>query len=140
MEPKIHSVTYKSGITFYHFEFQFKPENTRMPKDFPARKQLDDKAMNFKYGQFEVFIPARFLKLPQACTTNYIVRMPQTLDLELGAAFITEKQALYNRIAQVVAGTRDSYNAVIEISHESGCNLFFRTAKGRYIDYLGPLK
>jgi hypothetical protein len=138
-EPEIYSVTYKSGFTFQHFQFRFTLENTKMPIDFPRRRQLDDKAENFNYGQFEVFIPAVFLELPQACKSNYIVRMPQTLDLNQ-EKFIKEKQDLYYKLKKVASGSLDEYSAVIEITHKNGCNLFFRTAKVRYIDYVGPLK
>ena len=108
-----------------------------MPSDFPSRKQLDDQAENFIYGQFEVFIPASEITLPLGCKTNYIVRMPQTLSQE---AFIGAKQDVYRKIKQVASGALNEYDAIIEITYQSGCNLFFRTAYGKYIDYTGVLR
>ena len=139
VEPEIYSITYKSGKTFKHFKFQFTPETIKLPKEFPTRKQLDEKAINFRYGQFEVFIPAEHLNLPQACRSNYIVRMPQTLDLSK-KMYIKEKQDLYFQLKKVALGSLDKYSAVIEITYKKGCNLFFRTAKGKYIHYAGTLK
>ena len=138
VEPKIHSVTYKSGATFMHFQFEFTHENIRLPKDFSNRKQLDDSTENFKYGQFEVFIPSQYLQLPQNCKTNYIARMGQTLELSKESE-IKEKQELYFTLVEVAQGNLISKNVTFEIYYKKGCNIFFRTFNGKYISYLGKI-
>jgi len=137
--PEIHSITYKSGATFHHFQLELTKENLLLPSDFPDRKQLDDTTDNFKYGQFEVFIPAKHLQLPMGCKSNYIARMGQTLGRGK-ENLIKEKQNLYKSLVEVYEGKLEAVNAVFEMTYKNGCNIFFRTSKGRYVDYLGTVK
>ena len=137
--PEIHSATYKSGATFYHFQIELNKENLLLPRDFPNREQLNDASDQFKYGQFEVFIPAKYLQLPMGCKSNYIARMGQTLGRG-NEALIQEKQDLYKSLVDVYEGKLEAINAVFEMTYKSGCNIFFRTSKGKYVDYLGAAK
>ena len=137
--PEIQSTTYKSGATFNHFQLELTKENLLLPSNFPDRKKLDETATNFKYGQFEVFIPAEYLRLPMGCKTNYIARMGQTLG-KGKEHLIQEKQDLYKSLVDVYNGKKEAVKAVFEMTYKGGCNIFFRTSKGKYIDYLGAAK
>jgi hypothetical protein len=87
-----------------------------------------------------VFIPAQALQLGMGCKRNYIVRMPQTLDLKRTEEIKT-KRALFSAIQQVREGKRKQVPVVIEVTNDEGCNLFFRTDSGYgYVDYVGPLR
>ena len=137
--PEISTVTYKSGATFHHFELELTKDILLLPKDFPERKQLDETTENFKYGQFEIFIPAQSLDLPMGCKTNYIARMGQTIGRNK-ESLILEKQDLYRSLVDVYEGKRTSVKAVFEMSYKNGCNIFFRTSKGKYVNYIGSAK
>lgn len=58
-------------------------------------------AEQFKYGQFEVFVPVTAIDLPTTCAKYYILRMPQTMDSNQKAELQREQQ-LYFDIARVV--------------------------------------
>lgn len=137
--PEIQSTTYKSGATFHHFQLELTKENLLIPSDFPDRKKLDETATNYKYGQFEVFIPTKYLQLPMDCKTNYIARMGQTLG-KGKESLIQEKQDLYKSLVDVYKGKKEAVKVVFEMTYRSGCNIFFRTSRGKYIDYLGAAK
>ena len=138
--PQIHTIVTK-GTVFRHFEIELTENNTLLPKDIKNRVRLDDTADNFKYGQFEVFIPANSLNLPLKCKGNYIVRMPQTLDKN--KAEIQRKQSLYYSIEDAKTKGKKAVRVVLEMSSYPGyaCNLFFRVdGKGTYVDYVGKIK
>jgi hypothetical protein len=140
IEPKVHTVESK-GTVFRHFEIELSVSNTLLPKEINSRERLDDTADNFKYGQFEVFIPAKYLKLPLRCKGNYIVRMPQTIDGDKQE--IERKQSLYYAIRDARQGRSESLRVVLEMSYAPGyaCNLFFREdGKGKYIDHVGKIR
>jgi hypothetical protein len=137
--PQIHTVSYKeSGKEFQHFQFRFTQENLKLPHDIPGRIRLDDHAINFEYGQFEVFVHSSQLKLPQNCERNYIIRMLQTLNKN--PEQVATKQRLYHNLKSVYYGEKASFDAVVEITDRTGCNLYFRSFDGGYISYTGPLK
>jgi len=139
--PEIHTVIGKNGLKFRHFEIQLSSENTLLPGDPKNnRKRLDEYSENFKYGQFEVFIPEKSLSLELGCKSNYIVRMPMTLDL-LQKTSITQKQALFYAIKKAVESKTGTVHVVIELTYNEGCNLFFRDGPGgRYIGYVGAIR
>jgi len=139
--PEIHAVTGKNGIKFRHFEIQLSSENTLLPGDPKIhRKRLDEHSENFEYGQFEVFIPAKSLGLGLGCKSNYIVRMPMTLDRSQKTS-IKQKQALFYAIKKAVESKTGTVHVVIELTYNEGCNLFFRDGPGgRYIDYVGAIR
>jgi hypothetical protein len=146
VKPDIVTVTGKYGLKFRHFAFNLNKDNVLLPREVSMQRmhdeKLDEKADNFQYGQFEVFIPARALQLSLGCKRNYIVRMNQTLDLKRTEEIKT-KQALFYAIQQVREGKRQQVPVVIEFhyGYDKGCNLFFRTGSGgRYVDYVGPLR
>lgn len=138
--PKIHTIT-RGGTTFRHFELVLSSENTLLPNAPQIRRErLDENSKNFEYGQFEVFIPAKNLDIELGCKSNYIVRMPMTIEKEKDSD-IKAKQALFFAIKKAVETRTGSVRVVLEITYEKGCNLFFRDGpNGRYIDYVGPIK
>lgn len=138
-EPIIHKLTYPSGASFQHFQLSLTAKNLLLPQDIIHRAKLDEHAKNFRYGQFEIFIPATQLKLQQDCQTNYIARMPQTLDVTKQTA-IAEKQQLFFRLKDIYLGKAEPIIVVFEAPYSKGCNIFFRHYRGQYIDYIGPLK
>ena len=73
------------------------------------------------------------------CKTNYIARMGQTLG-KGKESLIQEKQDLYKSLVDVYKGKKEAVKAVFEMSYKSGCNIFFRTSKGKYINYTGSAK
>lgn len=140
IEPKIYTVVRK-GVAFRHFEVELSSTNTLLPRDIRRRERLDETAENFRYGQFEVFIPPPSLTLPNRCKGNYIVRMPQTLDQDKQE--IKRKQTLYHRISDAQHDSTKTVRVVLELSNDAdyACNIFFRTdSRGRYIDYVGEIR
>lgn len=138
--PKITTVI-TNGTVFQHFEIELSKNNVLLPADVNNRERLDDSAENFKYGQFEVFISEKNLKLPLQCKRNYIVRMPQTLNENRDE--IERKQSLYYAIKNAKIAGKKTVRVVLEISSDPdyACNLFFRSdGKGRYVDYVGKIR
>jgi hypothetical protein len=127
------------------------------------RKEIiDEQSINFKkYGQFEIFIPVE--KFPYAShKSGYVIlRMGQTLvDNKYSDHFkdpkrydyVAEKQALYNRIKAMKESGKGGVEVIIELNpyievksenplelELTQRNVSFRTAHGRYIDYVGQL-
>lgn len=149
--PKIYEVMGKNGLHFQHFEFLFSYQNTVLPRDSRLESlnrfkadPLDEKSDNFKYGQFEVFIPVATLNLHTSCKKFYIVRMPQTLNIEEKAK-IEKKQNLFLAIQKAVRTKKGSVKAIIDNTESaekySPCNLYFRSnSNGDYVDYVGRLR
>ena len=138
--PRVHTIVNK-GTVFEHFEVVLSKKNLLLPREVKNRERLDETTDNFKYGQFEVFIPTRLLTLPLNCKGNYIVRMPQTLDEDKAA--IKRKQALYYTIRDARTSGEGAVRVVLAMVDNEGyaCNLFFRDdRRGRYVDYVGKLR
>ncbi|MCF7887676.1 MAG: hypothetical protein K9L76_00200 [Candidatus Omnitrophica bacterium] len=173
---QIHKTT-TNGMVYYHIKYILTPENTLLsndPKVVAAlglkrnaenyRKDiLDEQSVNFKkYGQFEIFIPAKRFPCKGSHKSGYIIlRMPQTLvDNEYSDHskdpkrydYVAEKQALYNRIKAMKESGEGSVEVIVELNpyvevksknplklELTQPNVFFRTAYGRYIDHVGSL-
>ena len=123
---------------------------------------LDEQSINFKEnGQFEIFIPVKKFPFAYHKSGYVIVRMAQTLvDNEYSDHskdpkrydYVAEKQVLYNRIKEMKESGKGSVDVIIELNpyvrvksknplelELTNRNVFFRTAHGRYIDYVGQL-
>jgi hypothetical protein len=123
---------------------------------------IDEKSINFKkHGQFEIFIPAEKFPYKGSHKSGYIIlRMPQTLvenecsDYSKDPKrydYVAEKQDLYNRIKAMKESGKGGVEVIIELNYVrvktkdplelelTQPNVFFRTAYGRYIDYVGQL-
>jgi hypothetical protein len=113
--PEIHTIT-RNGTKFRHFEVTLSPENTLLPNAPEIRRErLDANSKNFEYGQFEVFIPAKDLDIGLGCKSNYIVRMPMTLEKEK-VSDIKAKQALFFAIKKVVETKTNSVRPTIRVA------------------------
>tara|TARA_E500000178_G_scaffold315454_1_gene334433 strand:+ start:730 stop:2460 length:1731 start_codon:yes stop_codon:yes gene_type:complete len=140
--------------TYYNYIFYLTPNNTILPgsKKSPYKNQtdnyrddiLDENSINFKSGQFEVFIPVEKFPFEDAkCKNTVVLRMGQTfiddnisdLDLVLRKKYILEKQELYFDIKKMVLSKQGYVKVILELG--KGCNAFFRSAEGRYINYEG---
>jgi hypothetical protein len=153
---KIYTSTGKYNIKFYHLEFQLTPENTVLPDDdklilngysrSPRNYRfgiLDEKSSNFKCGQFSVFIPVGLFPLSKEKGGFMKLRMAQTLACEGRAnKLIKEKQDLFFRIKEMVKSGSGIVEVVVELPPPGYLkrNIDFRSAKGKYIDYVGQLK
>lgn len=158
----------KYDLVFRNFKFILTPENTLLPNNPKPtaelglkrnaenyRKEiLDEKSINFKkHGQFEIFIPVEKFPLVHYKSGYMIVRMAQTLvDNEYSTHskdpkrydYVAEKQALYTRIKEMVKSKKGEVEVILEFPHSNSKkinrNVYFRCAKGQYIDYVGQLK
>ena len=150
---KIYETTHK-GIKFRHFSFTLTPENTYLPGDkhaptcFPDGPNvnyrevcLNERATNFNYGQFEVYVPATKLNIKSSCQNIYKLRMPQS-DPSLKSDIIIKKK-LYFSIMNMVKDKAGNVDVVLQLSEgrSQRCNLFFRSGqKSSYVDYIGPIR
>jgi len=153
---KIYTSTGNYNIKFYHMKFKLTPENTVLPDDDrliakgysrnPTNYRsniLDEKSLNFKCGQFEVFIPVDLFPLSKEKDGFMILRMAQTLACDgRSNEFIKEKQDLFYRIKKMVNSGKGYVEVVVELPRPRDVhrNIFFRSARNKYIDYVGQLK
>jgi hypothetical protein len=148
-----------NGVPIYHSQGRFlvyrhinlilTPENTILSNDPRITKKLglsrkpqnyrqnilDEKSENFTSGQFQVYIPVEQFPLAKPKKGYMILRMPSTSPSN--KIFIKEKQDLYLRIVEMIKNNTGSVSVVVEIPDSKPHNLFFRDARGRYVDYVG---
>lgn len=165
--PVYHSIG-NYGFVYRNFKFKLTSNNVLLANDSKVVKELglkrdpdnyrdqiiDEKSDNFiTYGQFEVFIPVKFFPLVDHKKGYIIVRMSQTLvdnkysndskDPEK-YKYVKEKQALYQKIKKMVLTSEGSVEIILEFPHhnskEINRNISFRSAHGKYINYIGQLK
>ena len=153
---KIYTSTGNYNIKFYHLKFRLTPENTVLANDEKLIRKgysrnptnyrfniLDEQSDNFNCGQFEVFIPVDLFPLSKEKRGFMILRMAQTLSCEGRTnKFIRGKQDLYFRIKEMVESGIGVVEVIVELPPPGYLerNIFFRAARGRYIDYVGQLK
>ena len=162
MNPEAYTSQGKYKV-YTHYVFYLTPTNTILPGDprSPYQDQtsnyrddiLDEHSENFKYGQFEVFIPVKNFPFKKHCNNTIVLRMGQTHldknwmkddhplidhpDLEtIEREYIKESQDLYFKIKDMVVNNKGNVRVIIEL-HSFGCTAFFRSAYGKYIDYTG---
>ena len=137
---------------FYNYVFYLLPNNIILPGDSRSPDQdqtsnyrddvLDEKSVNFKYGQFSIYIESKNIAAIE-CNGIVEIRMPQTLkingitDSQL-KEYIKEKQDLYYKIKSVAKNGSGFVKIIIE--PHSRCLGFFRAANGKYINYEGQYK
>lgn len=137
---------------------------SRRNAQYPDKNVLDEQSSNFiTNGQFEIFIPVKYFPLTTKKSGYVIARMPQSLNDDLGKSYfmksqkgdpaepntnVVEKQRLYYRIREMVQNQSGKVEVIFENppDHSSrgprlvSTNVFFRTAFGRYVTYVGELK
>ncbi len=151
---KIYTSTGNYNIKFYHLKFRLTPENTVLANDEKLIRKgysrnptnyrfniLDEQSDNFNCGQFQVFIPVDLFPLSKEKRGFIILRMSQTLSCEGRTnKFIRGKQDLYFRIKEMVESGVGVVEVIVELPRYLERNIYFRAARGRYIDYVGQLK
>jgi hypothetical protein len=142
---------------YYHLKFTLTADNVYQKP--PSERYLPDNrklGSNFTVGgQFEVYIPKKQFPIQAPNCKDYILlRMPWTNpDFPNSISFVKEKKILFEKIEAIKRGEIAAVDVVIELNpyvkvknmkplrlELEECNVFFRHASGRYIDYVGPLK
>ena len=105
-------------------------------------------------GQFEIYIQPELIPASKPdCQQGIIVRMPWTNPKSPNADIaVKKKKLLYTQIMQLRANNSIIQKVVVELNPYisinsdnpknislTQCNVFFRHARGEYIDKLGPL-
>ncbi len=130
---KVHVSSGKGGIKFYHLEFTLTPENAVKPfgesKYGPRKFESSD-------GQFEIFIKKDKFPVSSPAKEFIILRMP--------SGNHPSKLALFNSLKSMIESKKGSVKVILELNPYyipeknklNEANVFFRTAKGAYIDRL----
>ena len=134
---------------YYHMEYVLTEKNLIM-SDFKSELTLINAG-----GHFSIFIKKEeFPLVAPNCEDNIELDMPWTKSTRISALKkISKKTALYQSLVEVVKGNKKDQKVVIElnpniaIKHNdpleielTKCNVYFRTARDAYIDYVGGLK
>lgn len=154
----VHELTYPSGKTYYNFEVYISPRNTDLEMITSSGQA---RSTGIEEGYFEVYVDKSELPVTsQSCRGDkLIVAMPWSgKDLKTPAN--RERYQLFNRIQRMVErGRGGRIKIVLEASPSvtkglvtpvrsssvrqldlSSCKLYFRTRRGRVVDYAGRLK
>ena len=106
-------------------------------------------------GHFTVYLKKdAFPVIAPNCNDNIELDMPWTKSTRLSALKkINKKRALYESLLEVFNGTKKEQKVIIELNPNiaiknrkpldielTKCNVFFRTARDGYVDYLGRLR
>lgn len=139
---------------YYHIKFTLTPENTLLmlkgyDKYGPSKYEFED-------GMFQVFIPKDKFPIPAPNCKEYIIlRMPMTISDSNKDKFVAEKKVIFDKIKEMKESGKGQVEVVIQLNNSDadikikskdplaleleGCNVWFREAHGRYIDYVGEL-
>lgn len=138
---------------YYHIKFTLTPDNTLL--ELKGYNKYGPSQYKFSDGQFEIFIPKDKFPIPAPKCSGYIIlRMSMTLGaLANKEKYIAEKKLLFDRIKKMKEAKSGNIDVVIELNpyimvkskeplsiELTECNVFFRDAGGRYIDYVGQLQ
>jgi len=131
---------------YYHIPFTLTPENTIEPF---GETRYGARRFEIGNGQFEVFIRQEAFPIKCQCNNKYII---------LRAPYLEEPDPeylrVYNDLKTMLETKQGSVEVILEITPQYAQkktdkpltlellfpNVFLRTAHGRYINYLGPLK
>ena len=145
---------------YYHLWFRLTPDNCELTVPISERMPKYGGSNEYEFvegGQFEVFIRKKAFPIPVAdYRHNFIIlRMPWTSGTDTNATrSIAEKRKVFDRIQKMKLTKKGAVDVSVELLTEyisikkntplmlelEEPNVWFRTAYGRYIDYLGPLK
>ncbi len=138
---------------YYHIKFTLTPDNTLL--ELKGYDKYGISKYEFSDGLFEIFIPKDKFPIPALNCKQYIIlRMPMTLgEISQKGKYIAEKKSLFDRIKKMKETKTGNIDVVIELNpyiivknknplivELEGCNVFFREAGGRYIDYVGQMQ
>ncbi|MCG2713761.1 MAG: hypothetical protein L6308_02810 [Candidatus Omnitrophica bacterium] len=140
---------------YYHIKFTLTPKNILLvlkgyDKYGPSKYEFED-------GMFQVFIPKdKFPISAPNCKEYIILRMLMTIGDLNKDKFIAEKKVIFNKIKEMKESGKGQVEVIIQLNNSDadiqikskdplaleleGCNVWFRDAHGRYIDYVGELK
>jgi hypothetical protein len=129
----IHVNEGKYGIKFYHMEYVLTPENTMKPF---GENMYGPRIFEISDGQFEVFLKKEKFPIPSLAKNHLILRMP--------SGNHPSKVALFNAIKLMMESKKGSVKVILELNpyyvpekkEIKGTNVFFRTAKGEYVDHV----
>jgi len=141
----------KKGRTkdYYHMEYVLTAKNLIMP-DSKSELTLINEG-----GHFVVYIKKEaFPVLAPHCSENIELDMPWTKSTRISALKkISKKTALYQSLLEVLNGTKKEQKVIIELNPNitvknkkpldlelTKCNIYFRTARDEYVDYIGRLR
>lgn len=150
-EPAIRVVR-QDGVPRYLLEFTLTPANTALTvswKERPRDLGEENKYAFGEGGQFEVFIRREYfpVQIPASCCDSYLIlQMPYTNPgLPGGAAAITEKRRLFDRLATLARPDAPPVTVTIDLTPYAKVvrqqppqvelkqrTVFFRLVEGRY--------
>lgn len=137
---------------YYHIKYNLTADNIAA---IPSALDTGSKKSKIKFkdgGQFEIVIKkSKFPVQAPNCDSFIKLRMPWTNpNSENSAVFIKEKRSIYNKIQALIDKGGEPIEVIIELNPYvelvsktplevklTKCNIFFRHARGRYIDYTG---
>jgi hypothetical protein len=138
---------------YYHIRFTLTPDNTLL--ELKGYDKYGPSKYEFSDGQFEIFVTKDKFPIPAPKCSGYIIlRMSMTLDdVANKEKYIAEKKSLFDRIKKMKETKSGNIDVVIELNpyimvkskepliiELTECNVFFRNAGGRYINYVGQLQ
>ncbi|MGB3849832.1 MAG: hypothetical protein WA958_07665 [Tunicatimonas sp.] len=130
---------------YYHISFTLTPENTIKPF---GEGKFGPKKYEIGNGQFEVFIQKESFPIKCRCSNKYIIfRAPYLEHPD------PEYLRVFDELKTMLESSQGSVEVVLELNpyvdrtsdnpmilELTAPNVFLRTAYGKYINYLGPLK
>lgn len=154
-DNKIEVFTHKGKYSnYYHMAFTLNHSNFDFSKDEEKKLYSNYTTQNLKDagGQFEIVIPIdKFPITSSNCKKNIIVRMPWSDSSNRSG--ISSKINLFNLLKEIKTRSKDKIDVVLELNPYvktdnnakhgvilTGCNVFFRHAKGAYINQTDKLQ
>jgi len=134
---------------YYHMEYVLTAKNLIMPGSKSELMLINEG------GHFVVYIKKdEFPVIAPSCNENIELDMPWTKSTRISALKkISKKTALYQSLLDVLNGNKKEQKVIIELNPNitvkskkpleielTKCNVFFRTARDEYVDYIGRLK
>ena len=134
---------------YYHMEYVLTADNFIMPT---SKSEL---TLVNEGGHFTIYIKKEdFPIIAPNCDENIELDMPWTKSTRISALEkINKKAALYQSLRDVMNGVKKEQKVVIELNPNitvknnepldielTKCNVFFRTARDSYVDYIGGFR
>ena len=150
IDNKVEVFSHKGKYSnYYHMAFTLNDSNFNFSKDEEKKSYSSYSSQNLKDagGQFEIIIPIdKFPIASSNCKNNIIIRMPWSDPSN--SSGISGKIDLFNSLKEIKSHSKDKIDVVLELNPYvktdnkakhgvilTGCNVFFRHAKGSYINH-----
>jgi hypothetical protein len=129
----VHVTHGKYDLKFYHIEYVLTPENTIKPF---GENMYGKRIFQISNGQFEIFIKKDKFPIPSPAKDYLILRMPRGNH--------PSKVTLFDAIKSMLESKKGSVKVILELNpyyvpdkqELREANIFFRTAKGEYVNHL----